>query len=123
MKKPSSSSSAISICRSSLPAEEASAPERELAVLLERLTDLESATSALSESLARFRDERRSRLGAAEEELFAAKRLDARLSRLFAEAEAWEAGFSRRSPRRGAVRSRSARRAQPLPPPASGKDT
>jgi hypothetical protein len=127
MKKPSSSSSAISICRSSFPgeAEAASAPERELAVLLERLTDLESATSALSESLARFRDERRSRLGAAEEELFAAKRLEARLSRLFTEAEAWDAGFSRRSPRRGAARSRSARRAEPLPlpPPAPGKDT
>lgn len=122
MKKPSSSSSAISICRSSFPgeAEATSVPERELAILLERLTDLESATSVLSESLARFRDERRSRLGAAEEELFAAKRLDARLSRLFAEAEAWEAGFSRRSPRRGAARSRSARRAEPLPPPASG---
>jgi hypothetical protein len=93
-KRPPARSATRSLVRLPAQTAEASEPERELALLLERLTDLESATASLSESLARFRDERRGRLGPAEEELFAAKRFDARVIRLRTEAGEWEAGFT-----------------------------
>ncbi|HVW30769.1 MAG TPA: hypothetical protein VHC69_35675 [Polyangiaceae bacterium] len=96
------------------PASEPSRAERELAELLARLAGLEAETAGLSESLARFRDERRARLGAAEEELFAAKRLEARLVRLNAEAEEWALG---ESPGEPPARRRKAPR--PGLPPAS----
>jgi hypothetical protein len=97
---------------------EKSAPEKELATLLERLAQLESESAALSESLGRFRDERRAQLGTAEEELFAARRFDDRMTRLCTEAEEWEAGWARPASRRGARRLH-ARGPAPLPPTAA----
>lgn len=115
-KRPAARPKTRALVRLAPETAEASASERELATLLERLADLEAATASLSASLGRFREERREQLGAAEEELFAAKRFDDRMSRLRAEAEEWEAGWPRPASRRGARRVRSARGPEPLQP-------
>jgi hypothetical protein len=81
---------------------EPSAAERELSALLGQLTELEAETAAATESLNRFRDERRLRLGPAQEELHAAKRFAERISRLAVEATEWatETPRVRRAPGR-----------------------
>jgi hypothetical protein len=99
----------------SLPASEPSPAERELARLLARLSELEAETAGISESLARFRDEKRARLAAAEAELHAAKRLEERLVRLIREAEEWAAGPAPSEPKK---RRRPTCSLPPLPAPS-----
>jgi hypothetical protein len=84
------------------------------------MTELEATTTKVSEALNRFRDERRARLGPAEEDLHAAKRFAERVARLRNEAAEWGTG----DPRRGRVARRSAApRALPWAPRSAETDT
>jgi hypothetical protein len=104
----------------SAPANEPSRAERELSALLGRLSELEAETASISESLARFRDERRARLAAAESQLHTAKRLEERLVRLAREAEEWAAGPAAAEPKKRRRPSRSA--LPPLPTRSLSED-
>jgi hypothetical protein len=85
--------------------------EAALDALFVRLSVLERELAELSSSLRLFREQWRERVGPAENELFAAKRLEERIARLSLEAEQW-----RTAPPSRPARPDGRRRKRPLAP-------